>query len=254
MIVKWLVNNREGIRWKSTKDSAIAVLALTEYIKYSLELNPEYTMSLIINDKKYKSWNITKKDIFDYGKEVVFNDLDLGSGKKDIRIEKDGKGELYYSAVLKYYTKEEDITGVANGIDVKREYYKITKSGNKEKRLKIKNGSTLKSGDEIEVVLNIKSDNDYEYLIFEDFKPSGTEPYALISGYVWEGGIGFQREMRDEKVVMFVNWLKQGKTVLKYRIRAEVPGKFHTMPTIGYAMYSPRIYTLSDEFRVNIRD
>ena len=42
---------------------------------------------------------------------------------------------------------------------------------------------TLKSGDLVEVELEIDSKNDYEYLIFEDMKAAGFEPVELRSGY-----------------------------------------------------------------------
>jgi uncharacterized protein YfaS (alpha-2-macroglobulin family) len=60
--------------------------------------------------------------------------------------------------------------------------------------------------------------------------------------------------MRDDRVVYFINWLPQGKHILNYRVRAEIPGKFHTMPAVMYAMYAPDIYATSDEFRVEINE
>jgi len=255
MIVKWLVDNREGNRWKSTKDTALAVLALADYLKLSGEMNPEYTAKIKVGGETLKEWKITRKDIFDYGKTLVLNDPKIPEGKFDASIEKDGAGELYYGASLKYFTKEEDINGIGNGISITRSYFKVKeKGGTKEIRVPLKSGDTLKSGDEIEVELKVKADNNYEYVVMEDYKPAGTEPVTLVSGYAWDGGIGFQREMRDEKVVFFLNYLPQGERKLTYRIRAEVPGSFHAMPTVGYAMYAPKIYSLSDEFRLNITD
>jgi uncharacterized protein YfaS (alpha-2-macroglobulin family) len=218
-------------------------------------LNPEYTAKLKIGARTVKEWKITKKDIFDYGKTFVLNDPDIPEGKFDVNIEKDGAGELYYGVSLKYFTKEENIKGLGNGISITRNYYKVKdKGGTKDIRIPLKSGDTLKSGDEIEVELMVKSDNNYEYVVMEDYKPAGTEPVTLVSGYAWDDGIGYQREMRDEKVVFFVNYLPQGERKLRYRIRAEVPGSFHAMPTVGYAMYAPKIYSLSDEFRLNITD
>ena len=39
-----------------------------------------------------------------------------------------------------------------------------------------------------------------------------------------------------------------------YKLRAEVPGTFHALPTNAYAMYAPDIRALSDEWRVTITD
>ncbi|MDP6115740.1 MAG: hypothetical protein QGF00_01605 [Planctomycetota bacterium] len=61
-------------------------------------------------------------------------------------------------------------------------------------------------------------------------------------------------ELRDEKVVFFIQMLHQGKHRLRYRMRAEVPGHFHALPTKGYGMYAPDLYGTADEMRVQIKD
>jgi uncharacterized protein YfaS (alpha-2-macroglobulin family) len=48
--------------------------------------------------------------------------------------------------------------------------------------------------------------------------------------------------------------LHQGKHRLRYRMRAEVPGHFHALPTKGYGMYAPDLYGTADEMRVQIKD
>jgi hypothetical protein len=39
----------------------------------------------------------------------------------------------------------------------------------------------------------MESKNDYEYLVFEDFKPAGGEPTELKSGGVFENGTWINR-------------------------------------------------------------
>jgi len=46
------------------------------------------------------------------------------------------------------------------------------------------------SGAQIEVELTLTSENDFDYVMFEDFKPAGCEPVELQSGYVWGDGLG----------------------------------------------------------------
>ncbi len=60
------------------------------------------------------------------------------------------------------------------------------------------------TGQLIEVRITIESRNDYEYLVFEDFKPAGCEPVELKSGGIFEHGNWINRELRDEKVVNFL--------------------------------------------------
>jgi uncharacterized protein YfaS (alpha-2-macroglobulin family) len=61
-------------------------------------------------------------------------------------------------------------------------------------------------------------------------------------------------ELRDQKVAFFLSSLPQGARLLSYRLRAETPGKFHVLPTNGYAMYAPEVRTLSKERSLEVRD
>ena len=61
-------------------------------------------------------------------------------------------------------------------------------------------------------------------------------------------------ELRDEKVCFFVRALARGKHSVNYRMRAEIPGKFSALPTVGYAMYAPELRGNADEIKLVIKD
>lgn len=129
-----------------------------------------------------------------------------------------------------------------------------TTQGPRYKRVELKPGEMLDSGDLLEVELGLEAQNDYDYVLFEDMKPAGCEPVELRSGGHQGQGVYSNMELRDEKVAFFLTSLGQGRRVLSYRLRAEIPGAFHVLPTNGYAMYAPDVRTLSDEARISIRD
>ena len=112
----------------------------------------------------------------------------------------------------------------------------------------------MKSGDLVEVELVLESANDYSYLVFDDMKPAGLEAVDLRSGFGWGDGLSSNVELRDSKVAFFVDNLPQGRRVLRYRLRAEIPGAFHALPTNGYAMYAPEVRAISDEQRLGVHD
>ena len=98
------------------------------------------------------------------------------------------------------------------------------------------------------------SDNDYTYLCFEDMKPAGCEATEVTSGGKGQEGFYSYRELRDEKVVFFVNSLSQGEHLLRYRLRAEIPGIFHALPTVLYGMYAPKLRANAEEHVIKIID
>jgi uncharacterized protein YfaS (alpha-2-macroglobulin family) len=115
----------------------------------------------------------------------------------------------------------------------------------------LKSGDEVKSGDLIEVTLGIDSKNDYEYLVFEDWKAAGMEAVDVQSGYN-PNGLGAYMELRDEKVSLFVQTLPRGRHNLSYRLRAEIPGTFSALPTRAEAMYAPELRANSDSMKFTI--
>ena len=123
----------------------------------------------------------------------------------------------------------------------------------KYRRIELKNLETIKSGDLVEIELEIDSKNDYEYLLFEDMKAAGFEPVDVRSGYV-NNGLRAYMELRDNRVAFFVHRLARGKHSIAYRMRAEIPGKFSALPTKAEAMYAPELKANSDEIKLAVKD
>jgi uncharacterized protein YfaS (alpha-2-macroglobulin family) len=192
------------------------------------------------------------------------------TGKHTLEIKRKGSGPVYFNAYLTNFTLEDFITKAGLEVRVNRKYFKLTRvdekikvSGSKgqaldqavEKytRTELANLAAVKSGDLLEVELEIDSKNDYEYLIFEDMKPAGFEPMNVQSGYV-PNTMGAYMELRDEKVAFFVRYLARGKHSISYRTRAETPGQVSALPTRAYAMYAPELKGNSDEIKLRVED
>ncbi|NOX54682.1 MAG: alpha-2-macroglobulin [Planctomycetes bacterium] len=270
-LVKYLLNNRKhATYWNSTRDTAICIEALAEYLTASGEDQPNLTVEIWVDGRKHKQVHVDRSNLFAFDNKLVLQGDQLSAGEHTIELRKAGAGPLYFNAYLTNFTKEDPITRAGLEIKVRRKYYKLVPvdkkvqvSGGrgqvidqrveKYRRVPLPNLATLKSGELVEIELEIESKNDYEYLVFEDRKAAGFEPVDVRSGYVWSG-LGAYRELRDEKVAFFVRWLARGRHSLSYRMRAEIPGRFSALPTVGYAMYAPELKANSDEIKLVIED
>ena len=111
----------------------------------------------------------------------------------------------------------------------------------------------MKSGQLVEIELEVDSKNDYEYIILEDMKAAGFEPVEVRSGYNGNDMNAYV-EFRDNRVAFFVRALARGKHSVSYRLRAEIPGKFSALPAKAGAMYAPELRGNSDEIKLRIED
>jgi hypothetical protein len=268
--VKWLSLNRRGASWKNTRDTAIAILGLTEYLKVTHELAPDYSYKVIVNGQTVREGKVNASNVFSFDRIVDVPADQLHDGDNKVKVVMQGKGALYAAAYAKYFTLEEPVTKAGNEIFVDRHYFiqsvkETLMKGYTNDWKPLKDGDTVQSGDRIRVDVTLEAKNNYEYLLAEDYKPAGLEAVELNSG---EGEAidldadgretaartPLYQEFRDQKAAFFISHIKQGKHLLRYELRAEVPGKFHAMPDQAQAMYVPEIRANSDEMRIGVDD
>lgn len=57
--MNWLVKNRRGAQWNNTRDTAIALLALTDYLNVSHELAGGISYELAVNGERIATRTIS---------------------------------------------------------------------------------------------------------------------------------------------------------------------------------------------------
>lgn len=250
-VMNWMVKNRRGARWNNTRDTAISILALNDYLKASGELAGDIEYEVTVNGTR-----VTEPSI----------DEGLLRDSNEIRIRRTaGRGPIYFAVEARFVSLEEPVTAAGHEIFVRREYFRLVPrptllKGVLYDKVPLRDGESIRTGERLEVVATIDAKNDYEYLLFEDLKPAGFEAVALQSGeplYATgrDGRTAYvYQELRDRKVALFIDRLGQGLWEIRYPLRAEVPGTFHALPLLGGAMYVPEVRANSDELRVEVRE
>ncbi len=271
LLVKYLVNNRKhATYWNSTRDTALVVEALANYIKATGEDKPDMTAEVWIDGQKRQEVKVTAENLFAFNNRFVLTGDSLEAGRHTVELRKSGTGPLYWSAYLTNFTLEDNIRAAGLELRVERRFYKLTLADksievvgghgqvveqkvDKFDRTEIPNLGMVQSGDLVEVELLIESKNDYEYVMFEDMKAAGTESVALQSGYN-SNDLGAYVELRDNRVTFFCTRLARGQHSVSYRLRAEIPGRFSALPARASAMYAPELKGNSNELMLQIED
>jgi uncharacterized protein YfaS (alpha-2-macroglobulin family) len=270
-LVKYLVNNRKhATYWNSTRDTALVIEALADYIAASGEDQPDMTVEVWVDGDKRKEVKINSENLFTFDNAFVLAGDALKPGPHTIELRKNGRGPLYWNGYLSNFSLEDNIRHAGLELKVDRHYYKLTPANKtlsvaggsgqtvdqrveKYDRTEIPNLGSVASGDLVEIELVIDSKNDYEYILLEDMKAAGCEPVALQSGYNGNE-LGAYIELRDNRVALFVRNLARGRHSISYRMRAETPGQFSALPTRASAMYAPELRGNSDELKLRIED
>ena len=90
-----------------------------------------------------------------------------------------------------------------------------------------------------------------EYIHMSDLRASGTEPVNVISGYKWQGGLGYYEATRDASTDFFFGTLPKGTWVFEYPLFVTHQGNFSAGITTIQCMYAPEFSDHSSGSRVS---
>jgi uncharacterized protein YfaS (alpha-2-macroglobulin family) len=244
-VARWLVVNRgAGGYWISTKQTALALHGLLAFMRARGELAAPLSADIFVNDVRVSTATFDARSLA--APDPVRIEAEAVAGANTVRIVKRGAGVLYYDAAVRYYDRPDaaERTG-SRRLALTRTYSRLTPVQRNSRVLYHENAfdGTAQPGDLILVRLTTAGSTDWRYLMLEDPIPAGTEPVEQETSYALEGRRtwfwGTHRELRDDRVVFFLNDFTAGRYELTYMLKVTTPGVFGAMPARIAPMYVP---------------
>ncbi len=257
MVVRWLMAARSDGHWSTTQETAWSLIALSNWLQLSGALHPDYQASVQLNNVPLWQSTVTEKDV--QAKIVLQKSVQALLRNNLIALRRraadDGQdtGQLYYLLDLRLFRPVEQIKPLNRGFVVQRSY---TLYGHPDKPI-----AAAHVGDVIDVHLSLILPADRLYVMVEDPIPAGTEPLDVnlnttsrtiagpgLSKETPQGQPDYwfwrpeHTEMHDQKVSFFARWLPAGSYDYHYQVRATLPGRYLTPPTVASDMYFPELF------------
>lgn len=250
-ITRWLMVARKAGHWETTQETVWALIGLTDWMTATRELKAEYDWSLSLNGQPLAAGH-ADQDTVQGSTLVTIDAADLLPGEMNHLDFKhgDGPGRLYYSAHLAAYLPVEEVKPLSRGMIVTRRYLDAQGKWVEEGHV----------GETLTVELTIIVPQALHYVVVEDFYPAGAEPVntRLLTesvlgerpmlkatdplAYGW-GWWWFSRvELRDEKAILYADFLPSGTYQFTYQIRLGIAGEYHVIPPVAWEFYFPEVY------------
>ncbi|MEW6448876.1 MAG: MG2 domain-containing protein [Bacillota bacterium] len=258
-IVRWLTRQRRFNHWLSTRDTALVLYALSEYLALTRETNPDFTVTVSCNGEEIKTVRFDKDSLFAPEQEIRVDPGKVRTGENSVAFTVYGRGMLYYTVELKQFLEDSPPGAPRSGITVKREYRKlISRRDDKTGTISLQPAkfaaTGFKNGDVVRVRLTVNSPRAYRHLIVEDYLPAGCEAFDRGRMELWEWSYWWvDRDVRDDRVTFYIETLPKGESVLEYEMRAGVPGTYRARPPLVEAMYRPDVAAHGVEQKVSVR-
>ncbi len=250
-MARWLLWNRKGNVWKSTKASSAALYALFDYMQKG---------GALLSDEKFTvDWGGKTESLSVKGDDFLGKPLSIERGAdvvgdKGVQalIKKEGKGTSFASLTWIYSTDQLPEASGPGLIELERTFYVREKSGTDYKLREIKSGDTVAVGDQIEVAVRIRTKSQFEYMHLKDPKAAGFEAETLLSGWKYDP-LWFYEEPRDSSTNFFLDRLPHGEYVLRYRLRPTKPGEYRVGAATLQSMYAPDLNAHSAGFLIKVK-
>ena len=249
-MVQWLLFNRKGNVWKSTKASVAAVYALLDYMNKKGSL---------VSDENFKiQWGKTNDSVTVAADDWLEKPLswqkkgfEIADADISATVGKDGPGVSFASLTWMYSTDQIPQASQAGMLELSRIFYLRLKEGDDYHLQPLISNATVNVGDEIEVQLKINTRSQFEYVHLKDPKAAGFEAETLLSGWKYDA-LSFYEEPRDSLTNFFMSWVPHGEYILRYRLRPTKPGTYRIGAATLQPMYAPEMSAHSDGFIINV--
>ena len=249
-MVQWLLFNRKGTVWKSTKASVAAVYALLDYLNQRGALASDETFKVKWGEKTY-SEVVKADDWLDEPIRWQETGFEITPEMSKAVIKKEGPGLAFASMTWTYSTDQIPEASSPGMLELKRKFYRRVKEGDTYHLKPIKSGEEVSVGDQIEVQLKINTRSQFEYMHLKDLKAAGFEAETLLSGWKYDP-LWFYEEPRDSLTNFFIGWLPHGEYILRYRLRPTKPGVYRIGAATLQSMYAPDMTAHSAGFIINV--
>lgn len=250
-----LLAARGGDRWVSTRDTAAAVLALTDLLATGAPALEKTRVTVSIGGKPWPELLIDPADMAAGDAVVVARDVAVG----DIVVaaEKSGKGLLVGEASLAFMEGGDTIAAATSGIAVSRTYSRLVPPAGGRGVYGVEPlGGTVREGDVVLIELLVRPDEGQPYVLVEDPLPSGFRLVRDERDYPVTGRslvpVADHVERRADRTAFFFGRL-DGAQTLTYLARPELPGRINAMPATAALMYRPAVFGRSGSLRFEVQ-
>lgn len=139
------------------------------------------------------------------------------SRRKSVTISNDGKQTMWAAVYAEYTLPVDKVESAGMDISLERTF----------------STPQPKVGDRVKERILIDAKRDYEYIVLSVPRAGCAEPVRKLSGCVWQNGLSYYMQVRDDRTDYFIPALPHGKYVIDTELTVEREGGYSAgVPTI----------------------
>jgi hypothetical protein len=241
----WLLKQKQTQDWKTTKATTEAVYALL-LRGTDLLLNDKPASiqvgSVKVDPNKLEGSARPEAGTGYFKTSWSASEITPDMGK--VRVTNPNTSIAWGALYWQYFEQLDRITSAETPLSLRKQLFREMNTPSGPMLEPVNDTVVLHLGDKVVVRVELRTDRDMEYVHLKDMRASAFEPLNVISGYKWQGGLGYYESTRDASSNFFISYLPKGTYVFEYRLFATQRGEFSngiTSVQCMYALNSPLI-------------
>jgi hypothetical protein len=285
-LARGLLGMRRRGSFQNTQEAAWALLALDAYRTREAERTMRLQARVRLGEKSLGGANFTRESARAERFDVPLSAL-LTGGKPPLVFEMEGSGTLFYEARLRYARRELPSAPLDAGFFIEKGMQSVRPEALARAVRSVASTvpGELSAAGLVLVDLTLVTPTPREYVVLDDPLPAGLEAVDqnLATTAAWldlpitGGELGSEsceecedprdarahgrgyvatevrREVRDDRVLFFVDRMPAGIFHYRYLARATTPGKFVLPPTRAFEMYTPEVFGRTRALELSVR-
>ncbi|HXB06245.1 MAG TPA: alpha-2-macroglobulin family protein, partial [Puia sp.] len=262
----WLLRQKQTHSWATTKATADAVYALL--LGGQDWLTAERSIGIRLGDKLV-DWGFAGASAGEAGEagtgyyKKIFDAPFINPSMGDVTVTMRTRGKTgsrpegspaWGAVYWQYFDQLDRITPTGGGAALRLAKRVFVQRNTDRGPLldTIPDGGSLKVGDRVVVRIELRADRDLEYVHLKDMRAACLEPVNVLSGYKWQGGLGYYETTKDASTEFFFPEVGKGTYVFEYALVAGQTGEFSNGISSVECMYAPEFAFHTEGIRINV--
>jgi uncharacterized protein YfaS (alpha-2-macroglobulin family) len=253
--------------WGNTQENMFCANALADYASAFETVDPKLNISASLDNDSLGAADFDGVDAKPITLEHKIDADDIGRDAT-LTLKHEGVGRFYYATRLSYAPIGGNVAAINSGIEIHREY-SVEREG---KRVLLSEPAAIKRGDLVRVDIYLSLPAARNFVVVDDPVPGGLEPVnrdlattSMVDAdkanfEMPEGSWGkkykewieyasgywsfYHRELRDDSVRFYSDYLGAGNYHLSYVAQAIATGEFTSRGVKAEEMYDPEVFGL----------
>ncbi len=243
---KWLIKQKQTQIWSTPKATVEAVNSIL--LGDSKLLSDKRAVQVKLGNRPVTIDDVEAGTSY-YQKSWKAKDINSQMG--EVEVENKNENMVWGALYWQYFSDLDKVNSSKNVLQIEKKLF-VKETNENGFTLKAVEDEELKIGDKVVSRIIIKVDRHLEFVHLNDMRASALEPIEVLSGYRYEGGLGFYKSHTDVATNYFFEHLGPGTYVLENEMFVTQTGSFSNGISSIQCLYAPEFKSHSEGIKIEI--